>query len=498
MQLDRLRVGLRPRAAWQAIDLGFALGRRWFLPLWALWWGAALPLMLLCLLPLGTRPNWWLVSIWWCKPLYEAPLLIWVGRALFDDRPAAGEFRALLRAGLTRRLLPFLLWRRFGVRRSFLMPLGLLERVDGRVARERRRLMNAGGAAPAWLTLVCYHFEAILWASALLGLVLLVPAELPRLDLEAAITESGSWPYWISAVLYLFACSVIAPFYVCAGFAVYLARRTELEAWDLELAFRQARLGAARPGPPRQGRPAGARASLAGAAVLAILLAAVPVATPRADPRTNPDEARVLIGAVLADPDFGSTRQVRVWVPILQRQETTQSRRHWPALVQETLLLVARLFEWVLSGGLVVVVVLLARRVLRDWSPRRRAVARTAPGAALASLLAGVAPLAPAEVPAAVMARLDQEDPRGALAILYRASLDQLLRLGVTIPDAATEGECLALASSRLAPSALGPLEPLTRTWQRLAYAHQIPARDSLSQLLRDWCLWCSVPLVAA
>ena len=489
MQLDRLRVGLRPRGAWEAIDLGFALGRHWFLPLWALWWGCALPLMLIGLLPLGAHPDWWLLSIWWLEPLYEAPLLIWVSRALFDDRPRAGEVGTLIRAGLTWRLLPFLLWRRFGPRRSFLMPLALLERTRGRAARERRRLMNQGGAAPTWLTLVCYHFAAILWGGALLGLFLLVPSELPRLDLAAAFTATGSWPYWLSAVLYLVACSIIAPFYVCAGFALYLARRTELEAWDLELAFRQARTGGTRPGSAPQQRGA----ALVGAAALAILVGIAPAASPRADPRTDPDDARVVIGSVLADPDFGSSREVRVWVPILRQQETTSPERLWPAL-EETFLVIARLLRWILLGGLVVVVLLLARRAQRDWSPRRRAAVRTVPGATVNALLAGVASLAPAEVPAAVQARLERDDPRGALAILYRASLDQLVRLGVAIPEAATEGECLTLASARLDPSALGPLVPLTRAWQALAYAHRPPGHEAVAGLLRDWCRWCGLP----
>jgi hypothetical protein len=45
-------------------------------------------------------------------------------------------------------------------------------------------------------------------------------------------------------LLMLLAMSVMAPFYVAAGFALYLGRRTRLEAWDLELAFGRAPPGA--------------------------------------------------------------------------------------------------------------------------------------------------------------------------------------------------------------------------------------------------------------
>jgi hypothetical protein len=38
---------------------------------------------------------------------------------------------------------------------------------------------------------------------------------------------------------YLVALSLIEPLYVASGFTLYLNRRTELEGWDIEIAFRQ-------------------------------------------------------------------------------------------------------------------------------------------------------------------------------------------------------------------------------------------------------------------
>jgi hypothetical protein len=42
------------------------------------------------------------------------------------------------------------------------------------------------------------------------------------------------------AVAYAFVVAFLEPFYVAAGFAMYLNRRAELEAWDVEQELRRA------------------------------------------------------------------------------------------------------------------------------------------------------------------------------------------------------------------------------------------------------------------
>jgi hypothetical protein len=54
---------------------------------------------------------------------------------------------------------------------------------------------------------------------------------------------SGGLPGFLSvtlAVAYATAVMFLEPFYVGAGFAMYLNRRAELEAWDIEQEFRRA------------------------------------------------------------------------------------------------------------------------------------------------------------------------------------------------------------------------------------------------------------------
>ncbi|EXJ13359.1 DUF4129 domain-containing protein [Imhoffiella purpurea] len=482
MELDRIQVALRPRTSWEGLDLGFALARHWFWPLWGLWWASALPLALLLLPLTGLRPDIWLLLLWWMKPLYEAPLLAWSSRALFGRVPVRGEVPGLLRAGWRRWMIPLLLWRRLGPRRAFLMPVALLEGLSGREARQRKRLLNAGDAAPTWLTLVAYHFELVLWGSVLFGVFLAVPSELPRLDLAEAVTDRESWAYWISVLAYLLAFSCIAPFYVCAGFALYLNRRTELEAWDLELAFRKG--SASRP----------SRASLvrsAGVGLIALaLLSALPAGPAESAVLEDPDAAQRLIQEVLESPDFGEEREIWTWGPI----EKPDPEPEPPWISSERLEAIAVLMGHVLRAALMTLalmaLILLAARILRDrrggWLRRL-----SPPSAGPSPVRAALPPdLDLGRVPERVRAHLAEDDPRAALALLYRASLRHLAGLGLSIPEGATERECLALATRSLSVQSLGPVPRLVREWQALAYAHAGPTPGSVERLLDDWCRW--------
>jgi hypothetical protein len=54
-------------------------------------------------------------------------------------------------------------------------------------------------------------------------------------------TASGSVPAsLLVTVPYVLVVALVEPFYVAAGFAMYLNRRVELEAWDIEQELRRA------------------------------------------------------------------------------------------------------------------------------------------------------------------------------------------------------------------------------------------------------------------
>ena len=487
MELERIGARIRPRRAWEGIDLGFALARQWFLPLWTLWWVTAAPLTLATLLLLRGHPDLWPLAIWWLKPLYEAPLIAWLGRALFgEQRPLRASLRRLP-AAFPRRLWPYLAWRRLSPVRSLTMTLTLLENLRGGARRARTGTLAQHSGA-GWLTLLCVNFEGVLWLSGILLLVLLVPEPLPMPDAASFVLDDRGAAYWVGSVMGLLAISIVAPFYVGAGFAAYLTRRTELEAWDLELRFRHGgeRRGVRPPRPAQTRRPPAAAvpALLIAAGLAAVLTAGVRPATAL---DLSPAEAGELIDEVLAGADFGHQEERRVWVYVGKEPNTPDRDRGLPdGVIGELITALATALKWLMLAGAAVGLALLLRRLISELGPRRRGRG-TKPAQAPAGAAAEPLPAAsalPVDLPGAVRELLAAGQARAALALLYRAQIAHLRQTGLDIPDSATEGECIAAAGAAASPSERAWLHRLTALWQRAAYAHGAVAGDDIEQLL--------------
>ena len=491
MQLEQITAAIRPRSPWEGLDLGFALARHWFPPLWGLWLMTALPVGALCALVPGNHPSLWMLLVWWLKPLYEAPVLFWLSRRLFGDTLGLGALWRARRRILPLRLLPNLLWRRLHLSRSFQLPILLLEGLGGKARARRQRTLQGGSSAAAWLTIICFHLESVLWLSALLSIAFLVPQELPGLDLGAALLDEDSAAYWGSTLLFWLAMSLMAPFYVAAGFADYLTRRTELEAWDLEIVFRQVdRERAHRP------RRTGAASAIA---LLALLVGLSPPGSAGAIP-SSPEQSRTLIGEVLAGEDFGSSDQTRGWVYRGQKETGDEELElpPWLEALLESLAqgadLAAILFKWLVILGALTLVALLLRHILqklrtRDPTTRGRARAPPTPTSELIEKLvpAGL----PADITGSARGLIAGGEPRQALALLYGASIELLQRRhGLEVPRGATEAEYLALVADARPAQDGAMMTRLIRAWLPLAYAHHQPVARELDDLLRDWQIW--------
>ena len=84
---------------------------------------------------------------------------------------------------------------------------------------------------------------AVIETALVLGLLALLPWLTPADDQTpwlALLFEGGSWMTGIVLTCFVAAVAIVEPFFVGAGFAMYLNRRVELEAWDIEQEFRLA------------------------------------------------------------------------------------------------------------------------------------------------------------------------------------------------------------------------------------------------------------------
>lgn len=244
MRLADLRLAVRPRRAYEAMDLGIRLIQDEAGLVWRTWFAVTVPVLLLGLalsLHFGNGAGYLL--LWWLKPLFDHVLLLVLSRRVFGDTLTGGALLALLAGAFRQGLAGNLLWRRLSMSRAYLLPVWLLENLPSRERRARLALLRHQHTGRArWLHLVMLHFELFLALGALSLLFWFAPEGVAP-DLWALFSgDEGNRFVEVSLLLaYYTAMSVIEPFYVGAGFSLYLNRRTELEAWDLELAFRHLR-----------------------------------------------------------------------------------------------------------------------------------------------------------------------------------------------------------------------------------------------------------------
>ena len=237
MRLDAAVARIRRRNAWQALDLGVLLARRWYGPLLALWLCAAAFLAPPLALSARLLPGWgFVLAFCLVLPLLDAPLTLWAGRALFAERPGLRETLVLF----GRRLGPRLAWRLLLHRLHPLRPIAfavlMLEDPAPGEAGPRIRLLGQGRAGAEMLPPAAFLVNLLLAAALLVAGVALIPGELRWFEASDLLTEDAGRR--VLFAVWALVCALMAPFHFCGGFMLYISRRVDLEAWDLELGLR--------------------------------------------------------------------------------------------------------------------------------------------------------------------------------------------------------------------------------------------------------------------
>lgn len=487
MQLDRIAIRLRAREPWEAVDLGAVLLRTWWRPVYGALVAVVLPATLLLHLMLISRPWLALLLTWWLKPLYDRVVLHVLAHAVFgappDVRDTLKRLPALLGAtGLAEALL----WGRAEAARAFNLPIRQLEGQRGSAARARRLVLGRRVATQASGVLyMCLMFEALVMISLVSLVDLATPATVDaQYGLKAFFRQlmegdASGWHVYVNHAFYVLAMCAIEPLYVAGSFALYLNRRTSLEAWDLELSFRRMAERAAASRRPK---------SVAAALALVIGLACLPV-TPEANAADRAPQD--VIREVLASPEFQEYRKEKTW----QRRTTDDaepSQRDFRALA-ELFQFVSELFAGLvrfaayafLAIGAFLLLRYLALNIDRFTLGRRRDRPRVTP-AVLFGL--DVRPEAlPDNLAQAALAVADT-DPRLALSLLYRGALATLIhRDRIDFAAGDTESDCVRRVE-RSAPATLGAyFRRLVAAWSQAAYAHRMADVQAIRALCAEW-----------
>jgi hypothetical protein len=516
MRLEDLTIALRPRSPWEATDLGIALARRHARVVTAAWALVVTPCLLVtsALAWLLEAPWLGMLLLWWLKPAFDRVPLYILSRAVFGATPSVREtLRAQLQWGWGA-TFAWLTWRRLHPGRALLLCVDLLEGVKGRQRGERARVLSRShGSNNVMLTVIGVHLETVLmWSIVLLGLMF-VPIEFMDDSAQALwdtlVADPPPWAELVTNAVYAVAMTIVEPFYVAAGFGLYLNRRTQLEAWDIEVAFR---------------RIAARLATLATALVLAF--APLPSLVPEAraqeparaavaaaeddgeaeskDTKKKKPAAATLreifskqyrdggapferaVAETYESKDLSPKEKITTWEP-----RTKSERRRDESGDSAFLRGLAALFGFLSEFGLwilLALLVLLVARYADTWVPWLAAALPAPAEEAIVVHDAQAVERLPDDVPAAVRAAWARGEQRAALALLYRAAVQRLAdTLGAPLPNGATEAECLRHAR-RLGDHAYAALfGRIVRAWQGLAYADRRLDAADVEALLADW-----------
>jgi hypothetical protein len=242
MQLEALALRMRPRTQLEAADLGVRLCQSSARSVYACYAVAYVPVALLALASFEIAA--WLPALilFWSKPWLDRTILFVLSRAAFGQGTTVRQLLDARREVWGRQLFLTWTWRRLSPWRSFTQPVYQLEGLPlGKIGR-RIRQVRRRRAGSALLMMIAFLTAQMCLMLTVLSLVLwFAPGEratgtLAELlfDPESAVFEAGV------AISYAIVTGFLEPFFVAAGFAMYLNRRAELEAWDVEQELRRA------------------------------------------------------------------------------------------------------------------------------------------------------------------------------------------------------------------------------------------------------------------
>lgn len=505
MRLDQMTVALRVRSPWQAMDLGLRMVRANARAIWLPYFLFVGSVFVVCNVFAYLIDQLWLgwFLIWWLKPVFDRIPLHVLSHVTFGNYPT---FRDTLRAPFQWRFglwFSWLTYRRFSFWRSMSMPIDILEGLSAeRLSMRRSVLIGAVSSQMIGLSFICILFENVLMISAIVLFYMFIPIEYLNHLFENFYTTYFNYdpPVWIDLVLntlYFLAVAAISPFYVGAGFAAYLNRRTQLEAWDIEIAFKRiaTRL--------RQ------TSSIVLVSLVLLMSAGLSQHAYAAETKDNevktlpelfgddyraePKSASEAVKKAYADKDLSPKEKYTAWEPIEKAKKKDKPKRATIPGLEGIVNFVSSGIAFFAEYGLWLLLALVLSWLIwksTDWMPwlKDKMPAKRELDELTENEILDLDTL-PSNLSHAVRALWAQQ-PRAALALLYRGSVEKLSdRLGTPFPPGATEAECVRRSRRLTQSESQAIFQKVVRTWQAAAYAHRVPDSDEFESLLSEWSL---------
>lgn len=240
MRLDTLAVRLRRRTPSQAGELGVRLCQANLGPVYSAFALAAVPLVTLALISSELAPWLPMLIIWTAQPWLDRTVIFVLSRAAFGQRTTPRDVWKAQRTVWWRHAWLSVTLRRLSPWRAVTEPVYLLEGTTLAASRARAVQIRRRQAGAGLMLAHTFVVAELCLMAALLSLVFWFAPQESGTSVSRFLFEEDGSSGLLASVAYAAAVCFLEPFYAASGFAMYLNRRSELEAWDIEQEFRRA------------------------------------------------------------------------------------------------------------------------------------------------------------------------------------------------------------------------------------------------------------------
>jgi len=509
MKIEDITTEVRPRSPWESIDLGLRMVQTWSKPIILSWLLFVLPVCIVIYIVLYQYPVWSVIIIWWLKPLFDRIPLYIVSHSVFGDIPSVRDIRKALFSIIRPHIIKTLLWYRLDPVRSFNLPVWQLEGLKGKFRAKRARVLQKGvyGTAVS-LTYFCVFIQIILWLACYALLTLLLPTNVSSNGMSLFSLDNDSFlPGLILNIFAFISLSIIEPLYVAGGFALYLNRRTHLEAWDIELKFRSL---AKRMVVTKEKSTTAAK--VASVLVLVLFFAnsnftvinPVQAKTAQAHYSDMSNErAHKILKEVLASDEFNTKIKTRDWRLKEgyfenwfkdRKNDDIEKLAKYGFLSELISTILGNILYFLLGGVVLLFVIYLVFKLAKHLPKNLFSFSRKKTKEESIKTIFGLdldPESLPDDVGTSAWALWQDKKFSAALSLLYRGSLSKLvIRDGVKLPSSATEGDCIKILKKSHVNNnkeLVTYFETLTSMWQRAAYAHCYPELADVKNICDSW-----------
>ena len=507
MQLEQITANIRLRSSWEAIDLGFSMVTTW----WRSIYPALIIFNLLYLIPafLLIPKEYYLVIVlffWWIKPYSHRLILHILSQNLFNNELSTAQALRDMPSLMHYSVLGAITFRRFSFSRGFNLPIWQLEQLKGKQRSKRQEvLLGAVHSEAIWLTLGLFFIEIIFTISVLGLFLLFIPPDYLEPVLKnifnPALGAIDTWMTLTVSFIFIIVTLIIEPFYIAANFSLYINRRTQLEAWDIEIAFRNI-----------ANRLQAVTKKILSVAVMTAVAILMTIALPPENlyaeteeiPETSDvdylqgsplpvSDSKEIITDIVNSKDLKGEKTQTEWKlksfddPDKLDEKTTNDLTK---LLKPIAVIFATIIEYALWILLLIAVVMLY--LTRDkWLHLFTSESDDEDEYQAPDILFGMdirKESLPEDIAKEAQLLWEKQQFRESLSLLYRGALAQLVNQEkILLENSHTEGDILKLSAKSLVENKQQYLTQLTRQWQLIAYAHREPANEAMNWLFSHW-----------